>query len=820
MNKINEIPNSNPIIQEEENNLLKELDLHKLGLILRKSLIWIILINGLALLGAFTFLRYTKPLYESSSALKLDMNENQRYIQEGYGIFKTDNDNLKELLGELEFIRSEIISKMVIDCLDLTVSYFSKGNFLDSEMYTGSPFEVKAKIHNPIFFGKVFDLRFLDNTTYELTCKIDDKNIFRKQFKFDKLLSNKDFEIEILFHGKDTSPHKYNDYYFIIRQPTDVIAYLQKNLDVGIRNKDARIIAISFKDYNPFKARDIVTIIDSVYMEKSIETKNQSNKQRIKWINGELQRNEDSLIFYEAQTQNFFLENKTKDIDDKLGKSIEELEGLIGQKQQVAKKLAILLELEDAIQSRNELKEFIPLLEILDNEQLAQEIRNFNKEKESKEILELSQKSDKTYRSQKSTKLLDNAREDLKVYTSAYRKVLLEELRDYNGKIIEIQSSFIGFPLKGRELNRITRQYKLFDGYYSNLLNKKTELEIAGAGIVPEFTILSPANFPVVPIYPEKFWVYAIASSLGMFLSISLVGGRYLLHNAISSQADLEKLTSAPVLGSIPEYRRLKLKTSQLIIGNNPKSSINEAFRSIRTNLDFILPSGKGIYSNASSTVIMVTSTVSGEGKTFVVANLGGIIATSDLKVIALDFDMRKPRLHQAFNQDNQQGISSILIGRQSISECIKTTEMQNLHIITSGPTPPNPSELILREDFDMMLDKLKESYDVIVIDTPPVGLVTDAVLIMQKVDVCLYVTRANYTKKFFAKTIKKIMSNNNLGNLALILNAVKKNSSYGGYGFGYGKFGGYGGYYGDGYYEDQETMVSKMIKRINKKNK
>ena len=546
-----------------------------------------------------------------------------------------------------------------------------------------------------------------------------------------------------------------------------------------------------------------------------MEFKNQSNTKRIDYINNELKRYEDSLIHYEVLTQNFFLENKTKNIDDKLGKSIHELETLISKKQELSKRLALLLDLNKALEQGDSLRSYIPLLEILENNRLAEEIRKLHQLMKSREILDLSQKPEKTYRSQKSTLELNSARSNIATYINAYRKLTFEGIQELNGRIVEIQSSYLGFPTKGREFNRINRQYKLFDEYYSNLLNKRTELEIAGAGIVPEFTILSPANLPTVPIYPEKLWIYAISLATGFFLSFTLVGGRYLLHNAISSQADLEKLVPAPVLGSVPEYKRLKLKNSQLIVGKNPKSSINEAFRSIRTNLDFILPSGKGIYNNASSTVIMVTSTVSGEGKTFVVANLGGIIAASDLKVITLDFDMRKPRLHQAFNLDNHQGVSSILIGRQSVEECVKESEMQNLHCISSGPTPPNPSELILREDFDMMLDTLKETYDVIIIDTPPVGLVTDAVLIMQKVDVCLYVTRANYTKKFFTRTIKKLMANN-FGNLALILNAVKRNSSYGGYGFGYGKYGGYGGYYSDGYYDDNESTLRKLIKRIN----
>jgi capsular exopolysaccharide synthesis family protein len=265
------------------------------------------------------------------------------------------------------------------------------------------------------------------------------------------------------------------------------------------------------------------------------------------------------------------------------------------------------------------------------------------------------------------------------------------------------------------------------------------------------------------------------------------------------------------VLGSVPEYRRAKLKYTKLVVGQNPKSSINEALRSIRTNLDFMLPTGKGIYNQNGSVVISITSTISGEGKTFVASNLGGIIAMSDLKVVILDFDMRKPKLHIAFDAENTQGVSSILIGKKTIEDCIQPTEINNLFFISSGPTPPNPSELILREDFDMLVEDLKKKFDVIMIDTPPVGLVTDGILIMQKVDMPLYVVKANYSKRMFTKNINRLVESNNFTNLAVILNAVKKTGT--GYGYGYG----YGGYYED---EPKISLYQKITQRWFKSKK
>jgi len=203
---------------------------------------------------------------------------------------------------------------------------------------------------------------------------------------------------------------------------------------------------------------------------------------------------------------------------------------------------------------------------------------------------------------------------------------------------------------------------------------------------------------------------------------------------------------------------------SRLVVDKNPKSAISESIRSIRTNLDFISSAKK-------KRLISVTSTISGEGKTFVTVNLGGIIALSGQRVIILDLDMRKPKVNLAFGAENIKGVSTILIERHSVQECIQPTTIESLQFISAGPTPPNPSELILSDRFDQMLQELFLTYDVILIDTPPVGLVTDGILIMRKADIPLYIVRAGYSRKAFIKNMNRLMRSSNLTRMCTILN-------------------------------------------------
>ncbi|MFQ3576457.1 MAG: CpsD/CapB family tyrosine-protein kinase, partial [Cytophagales bacterium] len=230
----------------------------------------------------------------------------------------------------------------------------------------------------------------------------------------------------------------------------------------------------------------------------------------------------------------------------------------------------------------------------------------------------------------------------------------------------------------------------------------------------------------------------------------------------------------------------------------------SEALRSIRTSLEFMLPK------NNQPKIISITSTISGEGKTFVSVNLSGVIAMSGLKVVIIDLDMRKSKIHYAFDAENDIGMSNLLIGKAKIDDVIKKSPIENFDFICAGPNPPNPSELLISDTFNEIIEQLKQRYDIIFIDSPPVGLVTDGVIIMQKADMQLYVVRAEYSKKGFEKSINNLIKKSSFKKLGVILNCFDGSANYGyGYRYGYG--------YGYGYYSDDEKSKNGIVARIKK---
>jgi capsular exopolysaccharide synthesis family protein len=261
-----------------------------------------------------------------------------------------------------------------------------------------------------------------------------------------------------------------------------------------------------------------------------------------------------------------------------------------------------------------------------------------------------------------------------------------------------------------------------------------------------------------------------------------------------------------PIIGVVRRSSEsLKQKYPLLMSVEHPKSSLSESIRSIRTNMQFISP-------DKESKIVSITSTVSGEGKSFITINLAGIISLLNVRVVILDMDLRKPKLHFSFGQDNSAGLSTYLVGKNSLDEILKKTQYKSLDIITSGPIPPNPAELIQSQRMTDLLAELRTQYDYILIDTPPIGLVTDGASILKLSDIALYVIRADYSKKSFAQNPDQLVEDHNIRNLYIILNSVSAaNRRYGGYGYKI---------YGSGYYSDDKKPSArwKFWQRLRKK--
>jgi capsular exopolysaccharide synthesis family protein len=403
--------------------------------------------------------------------------------------------------------------------------------------------------------------------------------------------------------------------------------------------------------------------------------------------------------------------------------------------------------------------------------------------------LSLSYKEN-TFAYERKTQELNLVRGNLVTGLNQYKLNLYESVTEVNKRKKDLEDRLTILPSKGTEFNKAKRFYALYEEMYLSLMQSKNEFEIARAGTIPDFKILSSASLPNNPISPNKLLVIGTGVLSGLILSFLFLGFSYLVNNKITSIQEVENLTNAPILGSLPYHGGIKDKEGFFVV-DKPKSAPSEAFRSIRTNIEFMLPDIK-------KRVICISSTVSGEGKTFVSLNLGSVIAMSDQKVVVLDLDLRKPRIHKYLDSKSfEKGISTLLIKKHTLEECIQHTGVKNLDYIPAGPLPPNPSELLLNGSFQRVLASLKEKYDVIILDTPPIGLVTDAVMVMRNTDLKIFVVRADYSLRSYLKAVNRLINVNKFKNVSVVVNAIKGQGTYG-YGYGYG--------YGSRYYEESEN--------------
>jgi capsular exopolysaccharide synthesis family protein len=299
---------------------------------------------------------------------------------------------------------------------------------------------------------------------------------------------------------------------------------------------------------------------------------------------------------------------------------------------------------------------------------------------------------------------------------------------------------------------------------------------------------------------------YVIAVFLGLLIPLMVVFLIFFINNSIQNTDDISSLTTIPLIGVVG----MKHTDTNLSVFEKPKSALSESFRAIRSSLQFLYKK-----QNVSGTkTLMLTSSVSGEGKTFCSINIATVFALSEKKTVIVGLDLRKPKIFDDFNLKNDVGAVNYLIGQKSLKEITQKTQVPYLDVITSGPIPPNPSELIMGDSMRELIEELKSNYDYIILDTPPVGLVTDAVELSTYADVTLYITRQNFTKKEMVNLLNNRVKRGELSNVSIILNGFENKAKYGaGYGYGYGY--GYGAY-SNGYHEDDKPQ-NPLIKMFNK---
>jgi tyrosine-protein kinase Etk/Wzc len=761
----------------------ERIDFNKLRIIVRKNSLWIIVIFIACNLGAYLFLRWTKDLFESSSELKLDIKQDATDL--GIKNF-VDEQNANVVAGEIEQIRSKLFFNLVIDSMDLGVSYYSEGNVLHNELYGISPFRVTFKATTNGYFDQPFYFDF--NEANEYTLRFGEKGTPLKGH-FGDTIQFPGLKLQINKRLSGISPSFNEDYSFVINSRKKLLEYLSNNTTVAPLNFDANTINISFQDYNASKAYDITNHIDSLYIQYSYQQKNQANRQKIEWLNHELDQVEKKMGDFENYFENFTLQNKSSNLSEDLRKTINQINRIDSQRFELNKKISSL---DDLIGQLNKTKAgFSFTHQVFLPEYINRKLEDLEKMLEDEDKVGLAY-NENTYAFRQKDQQMNKLRTSVFTQLADLKSSWMKSEGELTVRKDQLEKEFAGMPDKNTQYTKKQRFYKLYEEFYLTMMQSKSEFEISQAGTTQDFKVLSTASLPTVPIKPQRWIIRGIGLVAGLVLSLLFIGVLYLSNNKITSVAEIESAISTPVLGTIPiSYHR---PVTAFHVIDNPKSSISESIRSLRTNLDFFTSSG-------SKKVISISSTISGEGKSYLALNLGAVIAMSNKKVVLLDLDMRKTKTNLPLEiTDPGKGVSTLLIKKHTWQECVVHSSLPTFDYIPSGPHPPNPSELLLNGEFSSLLEELKKEYDVILIDTPPVGLVTDGIMAMKRSDLSIYVFRANYSKKEFLHNLRRIISINKLEHVATVLNALPSAGKNNGY----------------GYYEDNTLPKGKIEKLFN----
>jgi capsular exopolysaccharide synthesis family protein len=761
---------------------IEGIDTEKLGTIARKNILWILAIFLISNLTAYLVIRYTKDVYESYSELKLGIKQDAPEL--GIKTFVEDQ-NLNLVSGEIEQIKSKLFFNRVLDSMELWVGYYSIGKVLNDEMYRHSPFLVDYGNFPPNYRDVPIYFNFLNQDQFSIRVGKEGEKI-TGVLGSPITLNGSPFTIR---RSIQEQPSDENDYFFIVYSRSRLLEYLSSNIQVEPINFNASTIRISFQDNNATKTYDIVNKIDSLYLGYTSEQKNLANTQKIEWLNRELKQIETKMEGFENYFENFTLQNKSNNVDEDLRKTIYLINKVDSQRFELSKRIGDLNGLIDDLNARNyatsfTFQQFLP-------DYINRGLLSLQEKVQAQNRLGLAY-NENTYAFRQTENELNALRNTVFLQLSTLKKNWLQKYSELNTQKDRLAREFAGMPDKSTQFSKQQRFYKLHEGLYLTMMQNKAQFEIMQAGSTPDFKILSPATLPVDPIRPKKSMILAIGLVAGIILNFFFLGILYVINNKITSVREIEKSIQVPVLGAIPESA--DVGDSQFQVVDNPKSMVSEAIRTLRTNLDFFA-------TGEAKKVIAISSTISGEGKSFLALNLGGVLALSRKRVVLLNLDMRKQKATLPFTiSDPSKGISTILIKKHGWRDCLTKTTMENMDYIPSGPHPPNPSELLLNGEFSLLLEELKQEYDFILLDTPPIGLVTDGTMVMKRANICIYVFRANYSKKEFLQSLQRIMNINKFNNLAIVVNAIPVSSKSAGY----------------GYYEDRPSRKNKFKKLLN----
>lgn len=765
---------------------------------------WFVVSIIICIACAWGYLRLTTPIYNISATVLIKdekkgggasmSSDLEKMGLEGFVSSSSNVDN------EIEVLRSKSLAREVVNNLGLFVTYMDEDEFPSKELYHTSPVLVSLTHQEADKLPGRMEINMILQPTGALGVQITvGEKEYRKQFDKLPAVFPTDEGTIAFFANNDTlsavcpeNITKERHITAFINRPFSVLKEYVNSLSIAPTSKTTSVVVISLENTNTRRGRDYINKLLEMYNINANNDKNEVAQKTAEFIDERIGIISKELGSTEQDLENF---KRSAGITDLSSEAQIALTGNAEyEKKRVENQTQINLVMDLQRYMKGNEYEVLPSNIGLQDAASAGAIDRYNQMLvERKRLLRTSTENNPTIIN------LDTSIRAMRTNVQATLDATLKGLQITKEDLAREASRYSrrinDAPTQERQFVSIARQQEIKSGLYLMLLQKREENAITLAATANNAKIIDEALADDNPISPKKMLVYLAALVLGVGLPVGVIYLIGLTKFKIEGRADVEKLTSLPVVGDIPLADE---KTGSIAVFENQNNLMSETFRNVRTNLQFMLENGKN--------VILVTSTISGEGKSFISANLAISLSLLGKKVVIVGLDIRKPGLNKVFNiPKKEHGITQYLTNTTAnLMDFVQPSDInKNLFILPGGTVPPNPTELLARGGLEKAIETLKADFDYVILDTAPVGMVTDTLLIGRVADLSVYVCRADYTHKAEFTLINELAENNKLPNLCIAVNGLDLNSRKYGYYYGYGKYGKYYGYgkrYGYGY--------------------
>lgn len=786
-------PESNSNFQAPE----EELDIKKVVYLLLRQWYWFLLFGVLGTGVAIIYNRITVQQYSVNSTVLIPEKSSgldMKSLFEG-----TMSQPGNKILNQVEILKSYYTINQTLLNLNWRTSWYKKENFVWREIYSNNPLTVEepTTFINPK--GIPLQIKTLSNDRYELRVEAKGNEVaqninFTAEGYYNRPFVNEYFNFTLVKNNKETIAPNQN-YRFVFNDLNNLTQNYQKRVQISLKEKSSDIILCAISGQIPSKECEFINELIKVYISSKMKLQDEAQRRSLLFIDNQLSGISETLDSASKQFTDFRSKNQIIDIGNEGQMVMEKLTGIESERSKSQMQLDYFQNLLDYLNRNSDYRMLVApsvvgIQDLTLNALVAQlselytkrQVISFSAKENNPALLLIDNQLNQTRSSliENVSNLIDN---------STYSITSLSQQQNAVTQLLN------KLPQKEQQMINIQRQFDLTNEIYTFLLQKRAEINISLASSIPDVNVIDIARpETATPLRTSSRIILLLGFVFGLLIPAAFLVITQFFNDRIRTQDDVERNTQLPILGNIMH----SLTNSDLPVYENPKSNIAESFRSLRTNMQFMLK-GEG------SKVISVHSTSPSEGKSFISINLATILAMNDKKVLLIGGDLRKPRGHKILGLKNEVGLSTFLIGYHSLKEITFPTPVPNLSFIPSGPIPPNPAEILNRPEMASLIDQAKQEYDFIVIDNAPVGLVTDGVTLSQLSDLNIFILRFGVSYKHQLEMINQFAEKGQIKEIALVVNDIKTNS----FGYTYYHYYQYE-YYQNAYYSDEDQGLKR----------